>query len=158
MTGQTHQIRKAQSRQGGGLGRAATGKRAARSAAPPPGGRRGSAARIGGRAATGASSQREDAQLSTLSPSWGEGFCFGKGVYPVPAVTSSLTKSCLAVMVLKFRWGRTGFDLKFAPEAACRGSCVGLVNHSQQTKQLILNWLSRPNRPRRSPVDTCYAG
>jgi hypothetical protein len=26
-------------------------------------------------------------------------------------------------------WGRTGFDLGNAPEAACRGRCVGLVNH-----------------------------
>lgn len=25
-------------------------------------------------------------------------------------------------------WGRTGFDLSGAPEAACRGRCVGLVN------------------------------
>ena len=26
-------------------------------------------------------------------------------------------------------WGRTGFDLIDTPEAACRGRCVGLVNH-----------------------------
>ncbi len=30
-------------------------------------------------------------------------------------------------------WGRTGFDLKNAPEAACRGRFVGLVKN--RTKQ-----------------------
>jgi hypothetical protein len=31
-------------------------------------------------------------------------------------------------------WGRTGFDQVNTPEAACRGRCVGLVNHSHQNK------------------------
>jgi len=31
-------------------------------------------------------------------------------------------------------WGRTGFDHVNTPEAACRGRCVGLVNHSHQNK------------------------
>jgi len=35
----------------------------------------------------------------------------------------------LPVDNLIYRWGRTGFDLGDAPEAACRGRCVGLVNH-----------------------------
>ena len=33
-----------------------------------------------------------------------------------------------------FGWGRTGFDHVNTPEAACRGRCVGLVNHSHQNK------------------------
>ena len=32
-------------------------------------------------------------------------------------------------ILMMFRWGRTGFDLGDAPEAACRGRFVGLVNH-----------------------------
>ena len=35
-------------------------------------------------------------------------------------------------------WGRTGFDLIDTPEAACRGRCVGLVNHRIK-KQLTKN-------------------
>jgi beta-lactamase class D len=34
-------------------------------------------------------------------------------------------------------WGRTGFDLGDAPEAACRGWFVGLVKN--RTKKLIAN-------------------
>ena len=34
-------------------------------------------------------------------------------------------------------WGRTGFDLEEAPEAACRGRCVGLVKH--RIKTLVAN-------------------
>jgi hypothetical protein len=41
---------------------------------------------------------------------------------------------CGFVCILPRRifWGRTGFDLGNAPEAACRGWFVGLVNHSDQ--------------------------
>jgi hypothetical protein len=34
-----------------------------------------------------------------------------------------------AMMTMSVSGGRTGFDLGNAPEAACRGRCVGLVNH-----------------------------
>jgi hypothetical protein len=36
-------------------------------------------------------------------------------------------------------WGRTGFDHVNTPEAACRGRCVGLVNHRIKTKKLTKN-------------------
>jgi hypothetical protein len=32
-------------------------------------------------------------------------------------------------------WGRTGFDHVNTPEAACRGRCVGLVNHPHQNQK-----------------------
>src|SRR5262245_37814547 len=41
-------------------------------------------------------------------------------------------------MISPPRWGRTGFDLGDTPEAACRGRCVGLVNHRIK-KQLTKN-------------------
>jgi len=50
----------------------------------------------------------------------------------------------LADDILADFWGRTGFDLGNAPEAACRGRCVGLVNHRIKPKLPTKNWLSRP--------------
>jgi hypothetical protein len=38
------------------------------------------------------------------------------------------------ILALSTLWGRTGFDQVNTPEAACRGRCVGLVNHSHQNK------------------------
>jgi hypothetical protein len=37
-----------------------------------------------------------------------------------------------SIFILSLR-GRTGFDLENAPEAACRGRFVGLVNHRTKT-------------------------
>ena len=40
-----------------------------------------------------------------------------------------LTRGVRRATIRASFWGRTGFDRVDAPEAACRGRCVGLVNH-----------------------------
>jgi hypothetical protein len=46
---------------------------------------------------------------------------------------ASLTVGGNRVILLLPRWGRTGFDLEDAPEAACRGWFVGLVNNRTES-------------------------
>jgi len=54
-------------------------------------------------------------------------------------VRCDLTHSVKTATLGLLYWGRTGFDLSGAPEAACRGRCVGLVNPRIKTQVLTKN-------------------
>jgi hypothetical protein len=43
--------------------------------------------------------------------------------------TAYLTAFSFSTILKELPWGRTGFDLKVTPEAACRGWYVGLVKN-----------------------------
>ena len=53
------------------------------------------------------------------------------------ALALQLTQPLKYPILKPFRWGRTGFDLRDAPEAACRGRSVGLVKN--RVKNIIAN-------------------